>query len=159
MDQESDRQVDQQKNASTAGETQPSRLHGDGPAVKSTRRGVKSNSEESADDDGEESGSEECEDDEDESEESDPSDDDPEKLKFLRKPPAATDYNPDGTLKFQAKSKLLLKIDQLGDSLDAEEDDVDNSFGEEFSDDEESEEDEDDPEDERSDESPSHPRE
>lgn len=63
------------------------------------------------------------------------------------KPPEATDFNADGTLKFQPKSKLLLKIDQMGADLDADEDDADNSFGDEVSDDDESsEEDEDDEE-------------
>ena len=60
----------------------------------------------------------------------------------MRKPPSASDFNPDGTLKFQPKSKLLLKIDQLGDALDADEDDVDNSFGDDESDEETSDEEE-----------------
>ncbi len=101
--------------------------------------------EESADED-EVSGSE-FEDEEDESEESEASDDDPEKLKFMKRPPAADDYNADGTLKFQPKSKLLLAIDAIGD-CGADDDDVDNSFGEENSDDDDSDEDGDEDEDE-----------
>lgn len=135
MDKKSDRQIEQ-KNASTAAGTQASRLQGDGPA-KSMRRGARSHSEESAEEEAEESGSEEVEEEEDESEESEPSDEDPGKLRFMRRPPAASDYNADGTLKFQPKSKLLLKIDQMGDDLDGDEDDVDNSFGEEASEEEE----------------------